>query len=315
MNNNTGIVFDPVMTLHRSPYKTHPENPNRILAIYQELLNHNIVNDLVPIASREIQDDELELVHDKKYLDDVKLFLNGSKYARKQFCSKYNSVYANEHTYKCARIAAGSTVELIRNIANKTLNHGFAVVRPPGHHATENQAMGFCIYNNIAIGAKKALQYFDRVAIVDFDIHDGNGTCDIIQSKFNKNEIVFVSIHRYDNKKFFPGTGEKSDASNIFNFPQNEIGTDDKYIKIFTNNIVPLLEEYDPQIILVSAGFDAAEGDLLGGYKITPNGYYQITKILKELNKPMAFILEGGYNLEAVSKSFRRCVEAILGRE
>ena len=193
------------------------------------------------------------------------------------------------------------------------VDRGVAIIRPPGHHATRNEAMGFCFFNNVAISAIYARNRGKKVAIVDFDIHDGNGTCDIINGEPG---IHFISIHRYDNGRYYPGleTGAASNVgSNITNFTFNHArGTDEEYKNLFNDKVVPLLQNINPDIILVSAGFDAGLGDPLGNYRVTPNGFKMMVRMMKNVCSTIVLVLEGGYNLDTISNSMAKCVEELL---
>ncbi len=308
-----GYVYDPFMTLHEHPmtYKLyeHPERPKRIHHIYRELLNRDLINKMRPIKSRLVTKNELLLCHSNEYLtelsdifDDPKKILNIGEV--------YDDIFANEHSMDCALLSAGSTINLVDSIVFGIIDRGVAIVRPPGHHAETDKAMGFCYFNNIALAAKKARDHGKRVVVVDFDIHFGNGTQNILM---DQNNLFFFSIHRYDSGKFYPGSGHESTHKNIFNFPLNFTdGNDEEYIKVFSEYFIPKIKLIKPGLILVSAGFDAAEGDPLGGYNVTPEGYKTLVQLMLQVQSNLALVLEGGYNLTSISKSMASCVEALL---
>jgi len=313
---NIGLVYDPYMMQH-SADDDHPECPNRIASIYNKLLNTGNVSRMVAVKSRYAIDDELHSAHSKKYIEKAKRLLLDENTCE-VFSSLHNSVYSNKDTYRCASLAAGSVAELTEQVAKDELDAGFAIVRPPGHHAYFDKAMGFCIFNNVAIGAATALKYVDRIAIIDFDIHHGNGTEDIMKRLYKKSDrIKFISIHKHDKGKFYPGTGSiKNNFSNITNIPlNNSDGTDEVYLKAFTANIIPELKQFAPKLIMVSAGFDAADGDLLGNYSLTPKCYSKITSMLKNTCSKIVMCLEGGYNLKSISECFNECVNAMYSEE
>lgn len=304
-----GYVYDELMLLHSSDDPTEPECPNRIKAIYDELLSRNYLPFMVKIESKKITYDELLLVHHKKYLDKLmKIFLQNNKVIENHFES-YNSVFANEHSLTSAEIAAGSTLHLMKYILNGVIKHGVAIVRPPGHHAKINCAGGFCIFNNIAIASKYALDKGYKIAIVDFDIHFGDATYQMLKKEQN---ALFISIHRYDHGRFYPGTGKARNTDNTLSIPINYEAYDDDYYQIFNQRVIPKLNTFNFDIILVSAGFDAAEGDPLGGFHLTPSCYYNMIKMLLAYEKPVMLVLEGGYNLTSISNSMNECVRALL---
>ena len=220
-----------------------------------------------------------------------------------------DSMFGNKDSLVSASIAAGSTLNLMKEILNNNIKHGVAIVRPPGHHATKSCASGFCFYNNIAISAKYVINYGKKIAIVDWDVHHGDGSESILK---NVDNCLFISIHRYDHGNFYPGSGKNS-YNNIVNIPINGTAHDNDFYAIFENTVIPNLKKFGPDIIIISAGFDAAEGDPLGCMHISPGCYYNLTKQLLSLGKqPIMLALEGGYNLTSISNSMAECVRALL---
>lgn len=329
-----GYVFDPFMTRHDNPYEYHPEAPERILEIYKEMLNRRLIHKMTAIKTREITREELLTVHSEKYLDKFYgIFLleqrkecgSSSRAGRSIFeknktdkaihsrLRQYDSVYANKHTLKCAELSAGSTVNLVQAMIDGEIDRGVAIVRPPGHHGCKNEANGFCFFNNIGLAAMTAINAGKKVAIVDFDIHHGQASEELV---IGKKDLYYISIHRYDNGKFFPGTGKESKESNVLNIPLTGLtGTDEVYNEIFVDKVIPMLQTISPDIILVSAGFDAGENDPLGGYNVTPKGFRNMVKLMLTVSSNVCLVLEGGYNLETISKSMAECTEALLGKE
>lgn len=300
-----GYVFDPYMCKHECMTDEHPESPNRILFIFRELIDQNLIGKMIPVKTRNATLEELKLAHDEKYINRL------MKMSVYELNTSFNSIYANQFSIECALLAVGSTLELTKNILEGKLKSGVAIVRPPSHHSCKSEAMGFCFFNATAIASIYARNSGKKVAIVDFDIHYGNHAETTIKDQKN---INFFSIHRYDNGKFYFGSGHPNkNFSNIFNFPLNNIIAGDKeYLEIFNKHIIPNLKEKKPDIIIVSAGFDAALGDPLGGYEVTPNGYSQMIKLLKSVCPHLCLVLEGGYNLNSISKSMAECVKILL---
>lgn len=308
INSKTGYIFDERMMGHCT-YSSHPESPKRLVAIWEHFKKENLHLKCKRIASRKAKRDELEMVHNKEY---VRLFLEDLKKL-----PKHSDVYFNEFTVDAALLSSGSSMEMTHQVLSSELNNGIIISRPPGHHATKDTAMGFCFLNNIALSAKFAMEKHNlkKVAIIDFDVHHGNGTEDIFYDDPN---VLFVSTHRYGS--FYPGTGDlndigkdKGEGFNV-NIPLSlDRYGDGEYLLIFKKVILPILNEFQPQMIFVSAGFDAVKGDPLGGMNVTPNGFAQIVHLLKSFGTKMILCLEGGYNLEESSKSLVECTKVLLG--
>jgi len=303
-----GYVYDDIMLLHEE--YDHPECPDRIKVIYNELTKRNYLNKMIKIDSKTITKEELQLVHSKMYIDSIyKVFTLPEKQI-KAIVKNMESMYANKNSLVSAEVAAGSTLNLMKNILNEDISHGVAIIRPPGHHACYTNASGFCFFNNATIATKYALNSGKRVAVVDFDIHESDGSKNILKSEPNS---LLISIHRYDYGNYYPGTGKSINQKNIWYVPLNNAqGTDEEYYKIFEQVIIPKLTEFKPDIIVISAGFDAAEGDPLGGYHLTPNCYYNMTKLLMGFGKPLLLVLEGGYDLNSIALSMAECVRCLL---
>lgn len=320
--NLVGYVYDPILTLHTTRREGfHPERPERILEIYKELLNRGLIQKMIPIKTREATKEELLYAHDKEYVDQLEWKLRGSKGILNQVEEQYNSVYVNEHTLECAKTAAGSVINLVQKVMLDEITSGVAIVRPPGHHAERDRAMGFCIYNSVAIVSKMLSAKGTKVLIVDYDIHANNGTIDIVKGDAN---ILCFSIHRYNNGTFYPHimsqnkdyvkkhSRDTRDATNIINVNLNGYIGDKEYVLAFKNHLTPRLAQFTPDIIIVSAGFDGIEGDPLGESHLTNEGYKDMTGIMKNICPKMVMVLEGGYNIEKMAKAFADCTEILM---
>ncbi|EDL36870.1 mCG145563, partial [Mus musculus] len=238
-----------------------------------------------------------------------------------------DTIWNELHSSGAARMAVGCVIELASKVASGELKNGFAVVRPPGHHAEESAAMGFCFFNSVAITAKYLRDQLNisKILIVDLDVHHGNGTQ---QAFYADPSILYISLHRYDEGNFFPGSGAPNEVGvglgegynvNIawtggLDPPMGDV----EYLEAFRTVVMPVAREFDPDMVLVSAGFDALEGHTppLGGYKVTAKCFGHLTKQLMTLaNGRVALALEGGHDLTAICDASEACINALLGNE
>lgn len=295
-----GIVYDDIMTLHREKDDdTHVESPARITTIWELVKeNRNFIRLLFDLATMK----ELESVHSIEHIEAI---------GRQQIPNGWD-MYNNEYTWTAARAAAGAVLRLCKGVVEKEIRGGAAVVRPPGHHADMDSAYGFCFFNNVVIGAKYLVGQGLKVLIVDWDVHHGDGTESLVEGAPN---VCYYSIHRYDEGEFYPRTGHPREFVNVKNVGYDARGKyigDDFYLREFANIPEWLGRlQFHPDVILVSAGFDAAEGDPLGQVHVTPSGYSQMTRMLMGMCPTVILVLEGGYNLEAMSKSFDSCMTTL----
>ncbi len=292
----------------------HPESPDRLREIYQMLEEEEMKGRrLGRVKPRLATREELETVHSPAYIDLV------ASTAGKPYYPLDADTSTNAKSYQTALLAAGGLLELIKVVMQGKLNNGFALVRPPGHHAERDKAMGFCFFNNVAIGAQYALKNFSlqRILIVDWDVHHGNGT----QNSFYENpQVLYFSPHRYG--FFYPGTGAVTEVGkgkglgfNI-NVPLPAGAGDTEYGIIFEKILKPIALEYQPQLILVSAGFDIHYMDPLGGMEVTEKGFARMAQILMEIAEAtdqgkLVFTLEGGYNIAGQRRSVKAVLEEI----
>ncbi|XP_062957495.1 histone deacetylase 9 isoform X12 [Cynocephalus volans] len=344
----TGIAYDPLMLKHQcicGNSTTHPEHAGRIQSIWSRLQETGLLNKCERIQGRKASLEEIQLVHSEHHsllygtnpLDGQKLdprILLGDD-SQKFFSSlpcgglgvDSDTIWNELHSSGAARMAVGCVIELASKVASGELKNGFAVVRPPGHHAEESTAMGFCFFNSVAITAKYLRDQLNisKILIVDLDVHHGNGTQ---QAFYADPSILYISLHRYDEGNFFPGSGAP-----------NEVGTglgegyniniawtggldppmgDVEYLEAFRTVVMPVAKEFDPDMVLVSAGFDALEGHTppLGGYKVTAKCFGHLTKQLMTLaDGHVVLALEGGHDLTAICDASEACVNALLGNE
>ncbi|XP_066998225.2 histone deacetylase 4 isoform X3 [Anabrus simplex] len=343
----TGLAFDSLMLKHAcicGDNSSHPEHGGRLQSVWARLVETGLVARCDRIRSRKATLEEVQACHSEAHallfgtnpLNRQKLDMSKlSQLPIKSFvrlpCGGVgvdsDTTWNDLHTAPAARMAVGCVVDLAFKAATGDLKNGFAVVRPPGHHAEPSQAMGFCFFNSVAIAARLLQQRLEvqRILIVDWDVHHGNGTQ---QMFYDDPRVLYLSIHRHDDGNFFPGTGGPLECG-----AGEGIGTtvnvawsgglappmgDAEYLAAFRTLVMPIAKEFSPDIILVSAGFDAAAGHAapLGGYKVSPACFgYMTQQLLQLANGKVILSLEGGYDLPSICDSAQECVRALLGDE
>ncbi|NNG27774.1 MAG: histone deacetylase, partial [Ignavibacteriaceae bacterium] len=275
----TGIVYDPIFLKHTQP--GHPENANRLNAIINNLESNNLLPLLEKVPSRIATIEELCYCHSENYIKRVKeVCLEGGGYLDAD-------TYVTEFSFDAATTAVGSLIDLTNKVCSGSSNNGYALVRPPGHHALTGSGMGFCIFGNAAIAVKAALKNFnvENVAIVDIDVHHGNGTEAMVKDDPN---ILYISTHQFP---YYPGTGGKTKvgsdvaAGTVLNIPLEPGIGDEGFQRIYNELIIPKLEEFNPNIIIVSAGYDAHWNDPLANLNLSLTGYSWISKVLVDLSE------------------------------
>ncbi len=308
--NRTGTVQDDIYMEHVMD-PGHPESPERLKVIYEMLEEEKKRGlHLTKVKPRPASREELETTHSSAYIDRI------ASTAGKTHFRLDPDTSTSAKSYEAALMAAGGLCELIRTVSEGKLTNGFALVRPPGHHAERDRAMGFCLFNNVAIGAHYAARHFpyERILIVDWDVHHGNGTQ---HAFYDDPGVLYFSTHRYG--FFYPGSGGANEVGNgkgegfTVNVPLSSGSGDLEYGKIFEKILRPIALEYEPRLILVSAGFDVHYDDPLGGMAVTERGFARLTQILMEVAEATAqgklvLTLEGGYDIEGQKRS----VNAVL---
>ncbi|MCF8299136.1 MAG: histone deacetylase [Saprospiraceae bacterium] len=306
----TTFIYDPIFLKHDS--YGHPECAARLNSIMAELKSQNLLKSLIQLPARKASFEELKMVHTENHIKNVeKTCLNNIGYLDLD-------TYCNSYSYDAALVAAGGIIDLTKAVISNEIDNGFAIVRPPGHHAFPNRTMGFCIFNNIALAAKFALtnENIKRVAIVDYDVHHGNGTQDIL---INDPNVLFISSHQYPH---YPGTGHINEIGmgNVVNIPFPFGVGDEGLKKAYTEVAFPLIRNFAPDLILVSAGYDAHWRDQLAGLNFSLEGFSWISKAVVELaneicDGKIVFSLEGGYDLEVIANAVSNDIKALLGND
>jgi len=310
---NTGYVYDPIFLKHT--YPGHPEGAQRLKAIHQALEQAGLWSALQQLSSRAATEDELSYIHPLAYQNRVKfLSQRGGGFLDPD-------TYTTAASYQAAAAAAGSLIDLSMAVVDGRLHNGFALVRPPGHHATIDQGMGFCLFSNVAIAAKAVQQQggVERVAIIDFDVHHGNGTQDAL---YEDPDVLFFSTHQYP---YYPGTGRADELGwgkargTTVNFPLPVGVGDEGFKQLYQEILVPILRRFQPQLILVSAGYDAHWDDPLAQLGLTLTGLAWISQTLIALANEICqgkivFSLEGGYNLEVLGHGVSNSIRALLNQ-
>ncbi|XP_011903950.1 PREDICTED: histone deacetylase 7 isoform X13 [Cercocebus atys] len=344
----TGLIYDSVMLKHQcscGDNSRHPEHAGRIQSIWSRLQERGLRSQCECLRGRKASLEELQSVHSERHvllygtnplsrlkLDNGKL---AGLLAQRMFvmlpCGGVgvdtDTIWNELHSSNAARWAAGSVTDLAFKVASRELKNGFAVVRPPGHHADHATAMGFCFFNSVAIACRQLQQQSkaSKILIVDWDVHHGNGTQ---QTFYQDPSVLYISLHRHDDGNFFPGSGavDEVGAGSGEGFNVNVAWTggldppmgDPEYLAAFRTVVMPIAREFSPDLVLVSAGFDAAEGHPapLGGYHVSAKCFGYMTQQLMNLaGGAVVLALEGGHDLTAICDASEACVAALLGNK
>lgn len=307
-----GRVYDDIFLEHGEPW--HVENRTRLEAIVARLQSTGLWDELEDIPVLPAEDEQLAWVHDEDYLEELRMVSQAGGGA---FDS---DTVATSLTYGAAATAAGSCMWVARLLAEGHHDQALCLVRPPGHHALPGRAMGFCFLNNAALAAEMALVCgMSRVAIVDWDVHHGNGTQDIF---YSRGEVFYFSIHQHG---LYPGTGSLDEVgvdqglARTVNLPLPAAAQDQHYLRALEEVIAPAVRRYAPELLIVSAGYDGHHTDPLASHALTTDGYYELTRRVHELAVEvcagrLCVILEGGYATEALAHCVENTVLAMLER-
>jgi acetoin utilization deacetylase AcuC-like enzyme len=315
MGLQTGVVKHALYLEHR-PSEYHPESPQRLVALYGVLEEEDLRGTLQEIPARPCEREDLERVHDARYIDLV------ASTAGKPFTALDPDTQTSPKSYEAALYAAGGCLVAVDFILSGKIQNAFAMVRPPGHHAEKARAMGFCLFNNVAVATRYAQvkHSVSRVMIVDWDLHHGNGS----QHTFQEDAcVLYASSHQYP---YYPGTGAFDEVGCgegegfTVNVPLSVGHGDGEYAGICRRIFAALGRAFRPDLVIVSAGFDICRGDPLGGMDVTPRGFARMTRIIKDMavevcNGRLLIVLEGGYHLQGLRSGGKSVLLGLAGHD
>lgn len=294
---HTGLVYHPDYLKHTMA--GHPENAGRLRAIMKTLEKEGVLETVESISPRQAKIEEIEYVHSTHYISRVR-----------SFCDRGGGhldpdTYVLPSSFEIALLAAGGVLSAVEAVVEGKVKNALALVRPPGHHALRDRGMGFCIFNNIAIAAKYAQKKYGlkKVLIIDWDVHHGNGTQEAF---YSDPSVLFVSFHQYPH---YPGTGASNETGEgdgegfTLNFPLSWGSEAKDFLSIFNDILIPRVKDFSPEMVFISAGFDAHINDPLNSLRLTTSDFGKFTDIVREVARSFAedrivSVLEGGYNLE-----------------
>ena len=304
----TGLITSDTYQNHNTG-DGHPEKIDRVTAVidnFKKLDNKN----LIWKKPNKFENSFLIKTHTSNYIDQV-----NKSFPKKGYNFLDGDTIVSPGSKDASKDAVGSIITAIDGVQKKEFKNAFCAVRPPGHHAEKEKAMGFCIYNNVAVGANYLIEKYkyNKIAIIDFDVHHGNGTQDIF---YDNEKVLFISTHQYP---YYPGSGsekEKGDFNNVLNIPLEAGTSAEKYLNAY-ENVLNKVREFKPEFLLFSAGFDAHIDDPLAQLQLSSEDFYKITKRTLEISKSfcngnVVSILEGGYDLKALQESTKRHVDALI---
>ncbi|XP_018432222.1 PREDICTED: histone deacetylase 10 [Nanorana parkeri] len=325
MASSTALVYDEEMTSYKLLWDNAEcaiENPERISISYKSLQHYGLVERCLQLPVREATEEEITIIHSPEYLEVVKSTQTMDVEELRKTSEKYIAAFFHPNSYRCAKLSLGGTLQLVDAVMSGDVRNGLALIRPPGHHSQPSESNGFCVFNNVAVAAKYAKTKYNlqRILIVDWDIHHGQG----IQNIFEDDpSVLYFSWHRYEHGSFWPNLREsdydfigkgKGTGYNI-NLPWNQTGmSNGDYIAAFFHVLLPLAFEFNPDLVLVSAGYDSGIGDPEGCMHATPECFSHLTHLLMHVgNGKLCVVLEGGYHLRSLAESVSMTVKTLLG--
>ncbi|MCB8967587.1 MAG: histone deacetylase [Chloroflexota bacterium] len=314
---STAFVYAPALAHTR---RNHPENHQRLAQLLPTLEQFGVLPALTAVNPQTATLEQLARVHTAEYIDKVREVAH-----RGGGVLDHGDTYVTPESYQLARLAAGGTIAAVDAMMAGAVQNGIVLVRPPGHHAEADRAGGFCLFNNVAIAARHAQTVYGlkRVLVIDFDVHHGNGTQHIF---YEDNTVFFASVHMFAPYYFYPGIGSSHEMGEgnghgyTLNVPLPPHVGDTGYTQIFQELVWPKATAFRPELIVVSAGFDAHWQDPLAAEGLSLTGYARVTQLLMQMaqdlcNGRILFVLEGGYQQTALTYGILNTIYALLGRD
>jgi acetoin utilization deacetylase AcuC-like enzyme len=312
----TGFVYDDLYLEHKTT-PGHPESPARLTAIIEKVKADGMYAQLVPLKPQPAPLERVQAIHSPNYVQRARISCEtGEEYLDSL------DVPISRESYEVAVAAVGGVLRAVDAVRHGEVANAFCAIRPPGHHAMEDRAMGFCIFNNVAIGTRYVQRQhgLSKVLIVDWDVHHGNGT----QAAFYEDpSVLYFSVHQYP---FYPGSGSEAEKGRgkglnfTINVPLPGGSGDQEYLEAFEKKLRPAALAFGPQFVFISAGFDAHQNDTLGGMRVTTECFGKLTRIVKEIADPccrgrIVSVLEGGYGLRGLAASVEAHLRVLMNQE
>ena len=307
---NVGLVYSDVYLRHNPPHG-HPESADRLRYLVRHLKECGLQDSLISIVPTEVDNEDLHAVHAEEYVEFIR-----HEAGRGGGMVDEGDTHVSAGSFEAALLAAGGVCRGVDAVLSGSVDAAFCAVRPPGHHAERDRPMGFCLFNNVAVGARYAQRKHgvERVAILDWDVHHGNGT----QHAFEDDpSVLFISLHQYP---FYPGTGSRMEKGLgkgegfTLNIPMTAGSGESEYIAAFQTIVLPQLKEFNPGLLMLSAGFDAHRDDPLADMNLTENSYARMTRMIGGI-APIVSVLEGGYNHSATALAVEAHLRAVARPE
>ncbi|HUQ95423.1 MAG TPA: histone deacetylase [Bryobacteraceae bacterium] len=311
-NKKTALMADPISKEHQTG-KSHPERPERFQVIWDALEHEGIVKRLTSVASRLATDDEIAACHTRRYIETAKRDIGSGA---RQLSTGDTAV--SSRTLEVALKAAGGALNAVDAVITGKAKNAFCLVRPPGHHATPDRGMGFCVFNNVAVASRYAQRKhgLERVLIADWDVHHGNGTQDIF---YSDGSVLFFSTHQHP---WYPGTGSRDETGEgngkgrILNRPFPAGAGREEILGAFRQSLMPVADAFKPDLVILSAGFDSRKDDPLGHFLLSDDDFSELTQLMLEIAEKHAqgrlvSVLEGGYNLNGIGPAVIAHVKAL----
>ncbi|MEI8121386.1 MAG: histone deacetylase [bacterium] len=309
----TGFLFHPDCLKHQTGWR-HPEKRSRLVTLIERLKQDGFGDRMTPLSPEPASLDSITAIHDPDYVERIRLACEAGALFEPDAAT-----IGSPGTHRAALLAAGSVLKAADSVMDGQVTNAFCAVRPPGHHAEKDRAMGFCFFNNVAIGAKYLQRHHGirKVAIIDWDVHHGNGTQ---QAFYDDPSVFYFSVHQYPH---YPQSGRASETGTgpgkgyTLNVPVAAGSTDTDYRRIFMEDLRPAMARFKPEFMLISAGFDGHSRDPLGGVMLTEEGFGELTRLVTEMaaehcEKRLVSVLEGGYDIEALVTSTEAHLQALM---